>query len=233
MPIDTAPYISGMDLTSPSNRDPRVEGPGQMRAIKTVMKNCFPNVGGEVTADHVKMNQVFQAGLPTVGMIMMFGGSTAPAGWAFCDGTASNNIVTPDLRNRFILGWNPNGVSDTNSDSYIGDEKTVPGDSGGAHLRNIGDSITVDGHSLTQAELPDINLTVDMTAHNYSLGEYVTGDVREIPGEDKRFTSNRYPVAKLGGNGSEHSHDITSKATDVRPAWYALAYIMYVGFPTT
>ena len=34
------------------------------------------------------------------GMIMMFTGSSAPSGWAFCDGANG----TPDLRNRFIVG---------------------------------------------------------------------------------------------------------------------------------
>ncbi len=36
----------------------------------------------------------------TAGMIMMFSGSTAPSGWAFCDGQNG----TPDLRDRFIVG---------------------------------------------------------------------------------------------------------------------------------
>ena len=34
------------------------------------------------------------------GMIIMFTGSTAPSGWAICDGTNG----TPDLRDRFVVG---------------------------------------------------------------------------------------------------------------------------------
>ena len=35
------------------------------------------------------------------GMIMMYTGSTAPSGWALCDGQNG----TPDLRDRFIVSW--------------------------------------------------------------------------------------------------------------------------------
>lgn len=236
MAIDSAPYIKEMDLTSPSNRDPRVEGAGQIRAVKTALKNSFPNIGGEVTADHVKMNQVFQAGTPTVGMIMMFGGSTAPSGWAFCDGRAYNGVLTPDLRNRFIVGWNPNGEDNTASPGYVGNEKTNPGDRGGSNVEaNIGSKLRAKAHALTLAQLPDAKLKADLASHHYSLGEYVTGPERQIPGEDKRFSSNRYPVVKLG-SGQVHSHEIEvpdGKPFDKRPAWYALAYIMFVGFPAT
>ena len=48
-------------------------------------------------------NYITLAQVPTsfvTGMILMFTGSTAPSGWAFCDG----NNGTPDLRDRFIVG---------------------------------------------------------------------------------------------------------------------------------
>lgn len=51
------------------------------------------NAQGRITA--ASSGQAF-----TAGMIMMFSGSTAPSGWAFCDGQNG----TPDLRDRFIVG---------------------------------------------------------------------------------------------------------------------------------
>lgn len=52
----------------------------------------FDNFKEETTE---KINSMFKHG-----MIMMFYGTTAPDGWAICDGTNG----TPDLRNKFILG---------------------------------------------------------------------------------------------------------------------------------
>src|SRR5271165_1081800 len=42
----------------------------------------------------------------TVGMVMMFNGAPAnlPAGWHVCDGGTYNAVVTPDLRDSFIVG---------------------------------------------------------------------------------------------------------------------------------
>jgi microcystin-dependent protein len=60
------------------------------------------------------------------GMIMMYSGSSAPRGWAVCDGSGA----TPDLRGRFIMGNAP----------------TIPvGASGGAKDGDI---------KLTTAQLP-------------------------------------------------------------------------------
>ena len=44
-------------------------------------------------------------GCPT-GVIVMWSGNTntIPTGWALCNGQTVNNLTTPDLRNRFIIG---------------------------------------------------------------------------------------------------------------------------------
>ena len=52
------------------------------------------------TNDSNFINLTQAAGVFTTGMIMMFTGSSAPSGWAFCDG----NNGTPDLRDKFIVG---------------------------------------------------------------------------------------------------------------------------------
>lgn len=43
------------------------------------------------------------------GMIMMFQGAVAPAGWAICNGSGG----TPDLRNRFVIGVGTNALNAT------------------------------------------------------------------------------------------------------------------------
>jgi len=53
----------------------------------------------------VTWTDVFSAGVPS-GTIVAFRGSTAPSGWAICDGTNG----TPDLRGRFIRGLGGNSA---------------------------------------------------------------------------------------------------------------------------
>lgn len=47
-------------------------------------------------------------GVPSGGIIM-WSGTDIPSGWLLCDGTEG----TPDLRNRFVLGWGPHVIGET------------------------------------------------------------------------------------------------------------------------
>ncbi len=70
------------------------------------------------------------------GIIVAYSGASAPAGWAFCDGTNG----TPDLRGRFILGTTNGSVTDSNDRGGINIQpNTVGGE------RN---------HTLTTSEMP-------------------------------------------------------------------------------
>ena len=51
-----------------------------------------------------KSKEKFQQTTFPSGMIIAWNSVTPPSGWALCDG----NNGTPDLRGRFILGYNPN-----------------------------------------------------------------------------------------------------------------------------
>ena len=69
------------------------------------------------------------------GMIMMFTGSTAPSGWAFCDG----NNGTPDLRDRFIVGT---GSTYSSGDTGGSADAIIP-----THTHNVSQSNH--SHSIT------------------------------------------------------------------------------------
>ena len=50
--------------------------------------------------------------LPTGSIVIWSGAANkVPDGWALCDGTTNNGVVTPNLAGRFVVGW-----SDTDSD---------------------------------------------------------------------------------------------------------------------
>lgn len=57
---------------------------------------------GQFTVTNLNVTDKFNM-LPT-GVIIAFFGKTVPDGWALCDGSKG----TPDLRNKFIYGGNPN-----------------------------------------------------------------------------------------------------------------------------
>lgn len=102
---DNAAYISDMNTSLPTNRDPRADGAAEIRAVKTAVKNCFPNLNGVVTADASRMNEIFNAGFH-IGMIMPWYGvvENIPEGWALCNGQITNNYETPNLMGMGLFG---------------------------------------------------------------------------------------------------------------------------------
>ena len=65
-------------------------------------------------------------GTTPIGGIIMWSGSPSqvPDGWALCDGRTSNGRMTPDLKGRFIVGYDP-GDSDYGSVGKTGGAKSV------------------------------------------------------------------------------------------------------------
>jgi microcystin-dependent protein len=136
-------------------------------------------------------------GVPKGGIIMWSGSvASIPEGWALCDG--SNG--TPDLRDRFVVSVGP---------SYN------VGATGGSKILNFAHGHTVNDH-----------------VHTYS------GNTGTISGEhvDRTKDNDLYDTA-----GNDHYHSYTgttngasnrgtdsqlSNAQDIRPPYYALAFIM-------
>ena len=74
------------------------------------------DVNGDIRANTaVSTNTLNVTGFPTnalipSGIITMWSGdpTVLPAGWALCDGTTYGTFITPDLRGRFIVGFDKN-----------------------------------------------------------------------------------------------------------------------------
>ena len=134
------------------------------------------------------------------GTIVAFNGSKAPNGWAFCDGTNG----TPDLRGRFIAGYNKSD-SDYNSIGKKGGEKT---------------------HKLTIHEMPSHNHgTAGAHYHSYSKGygggtrgasKYRRGSPYDRDTHPNTSTSGAHVHSTEGGNRPHEN----------RPPYYVLMYIM-------
>jgi microcystin-dependent protein len=63
--------------------------------------------GGVQVTGAVNATAVSGFGTIPVGGIIMWSGTAIPTGWALCNGQTVNGQATPDLRERFIMGANP------------------------------------------------------------------------------------------------------------------------------
>lgn len=69
-------------------------------SANTVNRIVRRDINGSFTANVITANKFDGAGTIPIGGIIMWAGTTAPPGWAICNGQND----TPDLRGRFVLG---------------------------------------------------------------------------------------------------------------------------------
>ena len=192
------------------------------------------------------------ASLP-MGMIVLWYGSiaTVPTGWHLCDGTNG----TPDLRDRFVVGagnsYSPAdkggavtqtvasgpGGAHSHGDATGAAAPTTDAQGGHSH----GGATT--GHQLTLAEVPSHD------HGGFSGKTVILGDAGGLGFGGGPVRMSQLGFAAQGGDGSHshgifadgsHAHNVNSHAhtigsdgshahsvtIDVRPSYYALAYIM-------
>ncbi len=157
------------------------------------------------------------------GVIVMWSGTTIPAGWALCDGQQYTKndgsfVTTPDLRERFIVGAGGDNSSVTGSAYAIG---ANGGSNSSAHTHSIdppNQTISGGDHQhtgTTSGPSGTYDPAVSWTTHNVASDNHT-----------HTFTTNS------GEGGHSHTLDIsafTSGGTsnsENRPPYYALAFIM-------
>ncbi len=156
------------------------------------------------------------AGTVPVGTIVMWSGTSIPAGWAICDGLQG----TPDLRGRFVL---------------------ASGTGSGLAARTLGQTGGEQSHALTTAELPSHSHTGSGSAtsagghsHTYHSGH----------GSQSGIASGDYNAGEIGYRDTSnttttegnHSHTVSltvsssgsGTAHNIMPPYYVLAFIMRV-----
>jgi len=144
-----------------------------------------------------------------LGGIIMWSGTTVPAGWALCDGSTVNSKVTPDLRGRFVLG---------------------SGSGSGLIARTLGAFGGEESHLLTINEMPSHTHPLTDPGHWHGYWNPVSGDwqglVHDSNGTAVEYphgdvTSREYTGITMGSKGGDLPHNNM-------PPYYVLAFIMRV-----
>ena len=170
------------------------------------------------TADGL-VKKITAAPIPLGGIIMWSGNiSTIPSGWYLCDGSTQNSVVTPDLRNKFIVG----ATADTADTTY-------PSLRPGASLSNTAANAVVVSHQHTWTG------SISPSNHNHGYtGVYGTGWPDESGDRTPAGGGNSYPVKSqtksvtLGVGGTVGATGVSALNANL-PPYYSLAYIIYVG----
>ena len=158
--------------------------------------------------------------------IIMWGGdqTNIPRGWRLCDGGSLNNVTTPDLRGRFVLGYN---------NVALVSEGTPYDVNGGINAR-VGASLpvgTVNGeatHQLTVGEMPSHNHGVTDPGHNHTYVNNVNDQntdnafATETAADQldlNQTTGSSTTGISINNTGGDQRHNNI-------PPFYVLAYIM-------
>jgi len=165
-------------------------------------------------------------------IIVMWSGAinTVPSGWALCDG----NNGTPNLTDKFIVAaGNSYSYGDTGGSGTVGGSPqnvSTSSNGGHGHGASIGTggahshSISVNSHTLSTSQMPSHN-------HSYGFGRSFGADIVRNTGSRGGSGSHSHGASASDHNGHNHSISINAVADhthtiDVRPEYYALAYIM-------
>lgn len=167
-------------------------------------------VQGTLCADTL---MIAGSGLIPVGGIIMWSGSTAPTGWALCDGTNG----TPDLRGRFIVGHHPGG--DTEGDYGI------IGNDGGVGMKKV-------KLKDSQCALPNHNHSINDPGHTHGYDDQYTpatgekvgkGGERQVNWEIDLQRTTRSGTTNISINNS--SKTWADDFHENRPPYFVLAFI--------
>jgi microcystin-dependent protein len=169
----------------------------------------------------IKATEFIGNGATPLGGIILWSGTIAPTGWALCDGDTANGYTTPNLKNRFVVGYNP---SDWRYD--------WPGNLSqkGTSTSDIGGAATV---ALNLSQMPRHNHGVTDPKHKHQttvtsvFGQGCTdNDDCERHFYNSRTTVFKYSSSVKTGVTIKDAGD--DAAHENRPPYYTLAYIMRV-----
>jgi microcystin-dependent protein len=177
----------------------------------------------------VKATEFIGRGAVPIGTIVMWSGSIAPTGWALCNGLITvKGYKTPNLKGRFVVGYD-NSDANYNNPGNLSTKGTTTSDVGGSK-------------SSSHTHLTDPPNIYSEYAGNHTHSGTTNGGGGSI--SMTRTCCGRHNVAQTNhahsfttNTGGNHRHLLKlpttrsgapSGASDNRPPYYTLAYIMRV-----
>lgn len=245
MGLESANYISDLVPTWPLGTDKIRQGDDHLREIKKAIKNTFPNIDGPVTVTPAVLNALpanlsaiiaeLIAHVVPMGVINAWSGSigSIPVGWALCNGqTISGFGVTPDLRDRFIVGaGNSYAVGVTGGAASVTSGAAGGHDHGGTTVDTVLTVSQIPAHS-HRPWVSNGGPSDDQNPFGINSNQAIAGNsdntraYRQNNGLGEQLSENT-------GGGAGHNHPLTAEANHSHsvanlPPYYALAYIIKV-----
>lgn len=259
MALEVAAYVNALVSANPPAGDPVTQADDHLRLIKGSLVATFPNLNGPVTSTPLQLNSPF----PTGGIISWYGTlASIPAGWGLCDGTTyakadgTGNIVSPDLRSRFLCGaWSSlapaatGGAASVSTGAAGGFTPTGTLAAAGSH-NHTGASGT---YALTVNDIPSHAHNTMSTSQGFSPTSSqptwaMASQSNQASGNNDYIAfsvnsaANAAPSSSIGG-GAAHGHAISTDGSHVHtftgtaqgdhthtvatlPPFYALAFII-------
>ncbi len=153
-------------------------------------------------------------GMPKRSIIMWGGDQTdIPAGWALCNGQTFNGVVTPDLRGRFILGFN--------GDAGVASDST----GNRAPVNTIGNAGGELNHQLSIGETPAHTHGVTDPGHSHTVQAYDAGSIGGDLGRNVSTSGSRNPGTSSSTTGISNKYtggkdSAVDGTTNIAPATY-------------
>lgn len=177
----------------------------QQSNVETLLRllQGFPNFDIKAYIDE-KLGSMEGSSIPR-GLIAMWNGTQVPNGWALCNGQIVDDLQTPDLSGKFVVGWQ-SGNEDYNLIGNTGGQEkvTLVTQEIPSHVHSFADAYFIEAHS-------------DLVGAN---GTQWIGN--NLSGSNKTDRDNSYVClwdhdTRAAGGGQPHEN---------RPPYYVLAYII-------
>lgn len=204
---DTLTIATGLTQLRAPDSSPYIEG--QITILGS---------GGTRVSQNLQTITVDSDPFPIGGIIMWSGSvNNIPAKWALCDGSTVNGIVTPDLRNRFVIGAGENysvnstggskdailvshqhtGTTGTESQSHTHSGTTSNESQSHTHSGNTGDNSVGHTHSGTTG--------TESAGHSHS-GSTNTAGSHSHNGNSSSSSASHSHNFNTGGASNNHTH---------------------------
>lgn len=176
----------------------------QQSNVETLLRllQGFPNFDIKAYIDE-KLGSMEGSSIPR-GLIAMWNGTQVPNGWALCNGQIVDDLQTPDLSGKFVVGWQ-SGNEDYNLIGNTGgqDKVTLTTPEIPSHVHNFADAYFIEAYD-------GIGINGSQWIGNNLYGSSKTD-------KDNSYVALWDHDTRAAGGGQPHEN---------RPPYYVLAYII-------